>query len=68
MGKKVGAEHPPYGRGWWIMAEGPGVGRADSNVYTILLIIATVVMIGATVYVGIRHQQLFGTLNPFTGA
>lgn len=51
-----------------MMAEGPSYGRADSNVYTILLIIATVVMVGATVYVGIRHQQLFGTLNPFTGA
>lgn len=50
------------------MAEGPGVGRADSNVYTILVIITTVVMVGATVYLAIRHQQLFGTLNPFSGA
>jgi len=50
------------------MAEIPGAGRAESNVYTILLIIATVVMIGATIYLAIRHQHLFGTLNPFSGA
>lgn len=50
------------------MAEGPTGGYAESNVYTILVILATVVMFGATIYLAVRHQQLFGTLNPFAGA
>ena len=52
------------------MSEGPVGGKPDNNVYTVLLIIATVLVAGATIYLGIRSQQLFGSWNPFsfTGA
>jgi hypothetical protein len=39
--------------------------RPDHNVYTILLIIATVLVAGATVYLTVESAQLFGTWNPF---
>lgn len=39
-----------------------------NDIYTILLIVATVLVAGATVYLAMRNQQLFGTWNPFTGA
>ena len=47
------------------MSEGPVGARPGHDVYTVLLILATVLVLGATVYLGIRHQQLFGTWNPF---
>jgi hypothetical protein len=43
-------------------------GGPPNDIYTILLIMATVLVAGATIYLGMRHQQLFGTWNPFTGA
>lgn len=48
------------------MSEGPTGGTAGHNVYTVLVILATVVVASATVYLGIRSQQLFGTWNPFS--
>lgn len=50
------------------MAEGADNGRPDNNVYTILVIIATVVVGGGAIYLALRSQQLFGSWNPFSGA
>ncbi len=50
------------------MSEGPARIRPRNNVYTILLILATVLVAGATVYLAIRSQQLFGSWSPFSGA
>jgi hypothetical protein len=49
------------------MGDRPGE-RAENDVYTILLILATVLVAGATIYLAVRSQQLFGTWNPFSGA
>ena len=40
------------------MSEGPSGGKPDNDVYTVLLILATVLMVGATVYLGTRGQHL----------
>jgi hypothetical protein len=47
------------------MSEGPPGGKPENDVYTILLILATVMLGGATIFLAIRSQQLFGTWNPF---
>lgn len=52
----------------YAMSEGPAPDRPQNNVYTVLLILATVVVAGATVYLAVRSQQLFGSWNPFGGA
>ncbi len=39
-----------------------------NDIYTILLIVATILIAGATVYLGMRSIQLFGIWNPFTPA
>ena len=49
------------------MSDGP-IGKPEHDVYTVLLILATIVVGAATVYLAIRSQQLFGTWNPFSGA
>jgi hypothetical protein len=43
-------------------------GQPESNVYTVLLILATVFVAGATVFLAVRSQQLFGSWYPFSGA
>ncbi len=48
------------------MSEGPA-STPESDVYTILLIVATLIIAAGTVYLGVRMNQLFGTWNPFTG-
>jgi len=50
------------------MGERPADVKPRSNVYTVLLIVATVLVVGATVYLAVRSQQLFGSWNPFSGA
>ncbi len=50
------------------MSEGPAPGKAPNDVYTVLVILATVLVAGATFYLAIRSQQLFGSWNPFSGA
>lgn len=50
------------------MSEGPAGYRAGNDVYTVLLILATVLVVGATIYLSIRGYQLFGSWNPFTKA
>lgn len=47
------------------MAERPAGAQPESNVYTILLMIASLLVVGATVYLAVRCQQLFDTWNPF---
>lgn len=37
-----------------------------NDVYTILLIVATILIAGATAYLIMRSNQLFGIWNPFT--
>ena len=50
---------------WMIMGERPAGAQPENNVYTILLMIASLLVVGATVYLAVRCQQLFGTWNPF---
>jgi len=40
--------------------------RPEHNVYTILLIVATVLVAGATVFLAVQSAELFGTWNPFS--
>ena len=42
--------------------------RPESDIYTVLLAIATVFLLFGTVFVSIRNQQLFGTWVPIGGA
>ena len=48
------------------MSEGPAGTKPDNDVYTVLLILATILVAGATIYLAIRSQQLFGDWNPFS--
>ena len=50
------------------MSERSAGGKPESNVYTVLLLIATLLVAGATVFLAVRSQQLFGSWNPFTGS
>ena len=50
------------------MSEEPAGGRPENDVYTVLVMLATVLVVGATIYLGLRSQQLFGNWNPFGGA
>ncbi|MGD2109850.1 MAG: hypothetical protein PVI86_10705 [Phycisphaerae bacterium] len=50
------------------MGERPAEAKPGNNIYTVLLIIATILVAGATVYLAARSQQLFGSWNPFAGA
>ena len=47
------------------MSEGPAGDKPENDIYTILVILAAVVLGGATIYLAVRSQQLFGTWNPF---
>ena len=49
------------------MGDGP-TGQPENDVYTILVILATVVVGAATVFLAMQSQRLFGSWNPFTGA
>ena len=42
--------------------------NAPNDIYTILLIVATALVAGATIYLALRSQQLFVSWNPFAGA
>ena len=46
------------------MGERPAGAKPENNVYTILVMIAALLVVGATVYLAVRSQQLFGTWNP----
>jgi len=47
------------------MGERPAGAQPANNVYTILVMIASLLVVGATVYLAVRSRQLFGTWNPF---
>lgn len=49
------------------MSERPA-GRPENDVYTVLVMLAAVVVAAATVYLAIKGQQLFGSWNPFSPA
>jgi len=48
------------------MSEGPATSKPENDVYTVLLILATILVAGATIYLALRSQQLFGDWNPFS--
>jgi len=50
------------------MSESQITRQPRNNVYTVLLILATLLVGGATIYLAFRSQQLFGSWNPFSGA
>lgn len=50
------------------MSDRPAAGKPESNVYTVLLLIATILVAGATVFLAVKSQHLFGSWNPFTRA
>jgi len=50
------------------MSERPDVDRPPSDVYTILLILSTILLAGSTIFLAMRSNQLFGSFNPFEGA
>lgn len=47
------------------MSDRPAGGRPDHNVYTVLVILATLITGGATVFLALRSQALFGSWSPF---
>jgi len=52
---------------------GPGVGRGprtggENDIYTVLVLIAFLSVFTATIYVGFRAVELFGTLLPPPGS
>ncbi len=49
------------------MSDGGPVSAPESDIYTVLLAIATALVLLATVIVSIRNQQLFGQWLPFGG-
>lgn len=46
------------------MPGGRGRVRAENDVFTALLLISTLVALGATVYIGYRAMSLFDTVLP----
>ncbi len=50
------------------MSDGPSGNYAEDDLATVLLIVATAMLIGGTIYIAMRSQALFGSWNPFSGA
>jgi hypothetical protein len=50
------------------MSEGPVSNQPANNIYTVLVILATVFVAASTVFLAVRSQQLFGSWNPFSPA
>ncbi len=46
------------------MSEGPVPSKAESDVFTVLLAVATVLVVVATVYTSVRANELFGIWLP----
>ena len=44
---------------------GPSPSQAESDIYTVLMAVATVFVLVATVYISVRANDLFGTWLPF---
>jgi len=47
------------------MSEQPASDRPENDIYTVLLILATVLVAAATAFLAMRNQQLFGSWLPF---
>ena len=47
------------------MSDRPDGSQPDHNIYTVLLILATLITGGATLFLAIRSQTLFGSWYPF---
>ena len=47
------------------MSEGPPPPQSGSDVFTVLLAVATVFVVVATVYTSVRANELFGSWLPF---
>lgn len=39
--------------------------KPGSDVYTVLVLVASIFVIGCTVVLAMKNQELFGTWNPF---
>jgi uncharacterized membrane protein len=50
------------------MSDRPADDQPENDVYTILLMIATIMVAAVTVFLAVRSQALFGSWNPFSGA
>ena len=49
------------------MSDRPGGPTPENNIYTMLLMVAAAYVVGATLFLAIKNQQLFGSWNPFSG-
>ena len=47
------------------MSEGPSSSQPESDIFTVLLSIATVFVVAATIYLSVRASQLYGSWLPF---
>jgi hypothetical protein len=47
------------------MSDRPAGGRPDHNVYTVLVVLATLITGGAVIFLALRSQELFGSWRPF---
>ena len=47
------------------MSEGPSSTQPESDIFTVLLAIATVFVVVATIYLSVRASQLYGSWLPF---
>ncbi len=48
------------------MSEGSVEASPENNIYTLLLLIATVYVGTGTVFLAVKSQELFGSWNPFS--
>lgn len=47
------------------MSERPAGAQPEHNIYTALVILATLITGGAVIYLAVRTHALFGTWSPF---
>ena len=47
------------------MSEGPPVSQPESDIFTVLLAVATIFVVVATIYLSVRASQLYGSWLPF---
>ncbi|HUU85895.1 MAG TPA: hypothetical protein VM243_20545 [Phycisphaerae bacterium] len=47
------------------MSEGPSSTQPESDIFTVLLAIATVFVVVATIFLSVRAGQLYGSWLPF---
>jgi len=49
------------------MADRPSSSKPQNDIYTVMVIIASAVVLAGTIFLLVRSQQLFGNWNPFVG-